>query len=91
MSSVFTKETSLEAGELKILKEVERIIVGKGKLKKRKPDCRHVFETIKYGDYFITTDNGILKHSDIIFEKYRIYIMKPSKLLEIICEYQTQT
>lgn len=91
MSSVFTKETALEADELKKLKDIERIIVGKGNLEKRKPDCRHVFETIRYGDYFITTDNGILKHSDIIFQKYHTYIMKPSELLKIIVEYQNQT
>ena len=91
MSSVFTKETALEADELKKLKDIERIVVGNGNLEKRKPDCRHVFEAIRYGDYFITTDNGILKHSDIIFKKYHVYIMKPSELLKIIIEYQNKT
>ena len=91
MSSVFTKETLLEAEELKRLKEVERIIVGKGDLEKRRPDCRHVFEVIQYGEYFITTDNDILKHSDIIFKEYHTYIMKPSELLEIFREYNNHT
>lgn len=90
MSSVFTKKTTLEPDDLKKLKDIERIIVGNGNLEKRRPDCRHVFETIRYGDYFITTDNDILKHSDIIFQKYQTYIIKPSELLKIIIEYQNQ-
>ena len=89
---VGTKETfSFEANEFEILRDIEKIIVGNGNLEKRKPDCRHVFETIRYGEYFITTDNGILKHSDIIFKKYHIYIMKPSELLVIMNKYQSQT
>jgi hypothetical protein len=90
MSSVYTMETALEIDELNKLRDVEKIIVGNGNLEKRRPDCRHVFETIRYGDYFITTDNGILKHLDIIFRKYHTYIMKPSKLLKIILEKQNQ-
>lgn len=91
MSFVFTKETELAADELKILKDIERIITGNGNLENRKLDCRHVFEAIRYGDYFITTDEDILKYSNIIFQKYHTYIMKPSELLKIIVEYQNQT
>lgn len=90
ISLIGTKETSLEAHEFEKLRDVEKIIFGNGNLEKRKPDCRHVFETIRYGDYFITTDNGILKHSDTIFKKYHIYIMKPSELLVIMNKYQSQ-
>ena len=90
MSSVFTKETALGYDDRKILRDVEKIIVGTGNLSKRKSDCRHVFETVRYGDYFITTDNDILKHSDIIFKKYHTYIMRPSELLEILFKYQNQ-
>ncbi|MBC2712900.1 MAG: hypothetical protein HGJ94_18480 [Desulfosarcina sp.] len=90
MSSVSTKETTLDTDGIIKLRDIEKIIVGNGILERRKPDCRHVFETTRYGDYFITTDKGILKHSDIIFQKYHTYIMKPSELLKIILEYQNQ-
>jgi len=35
------------------LREAERIIVGNGNPEKRKADCGHVFETQKYGCYFV--------------------------------------
>ena len=89
MSSVYTIETSLEPNEIATLRDVEKIIVGNGNLEKRRADCRHVFETIRYGDYFVTTDKNILKHADTIYQKYHIFLVKPSELIDIIKQNQT--
>ncbi len=82
---VSTLEVQLTPNELKELNDVQRIIVGNGNFKKRKADCRHVFEAIKYGRYFITTDNGILNHSQKILSRFStLLIIKPSEFLSII-------
>ena len=74
-NSIYTIEEQLTQQEEAELKDVETIIVGNGKLKTKKADCRHVFEAQKYGRYFVTIDKGILKHSNAIKKKiqYSIY------------------
>jgi ribosomal protein S8 len=84
-NSIFTIEVQLTSQEDAELKVVETIIVGNGNLEKRKSDCRHIFEAQKYGRYFVTTDNGILKHGNAIKKKFStLSIVKPSEFLEIV-------
>lgn len=84
-NSIYTIEVNLTPQEEQELKDVEAIIVGNGKLEARKADCRHVFEAQKYGRYFVTTDNGILKRSDAIKKKFgTLFIIKPTEFLEIV-------
>ncbi|WP_299589607.1 hypothetical protein [uncultured Microbulbifer sp.] len=82
-----TVKLNLTEEEKRTLQDIENIIVGNGKFEKRKADCFHVFEAQKYGGCFVTTDSGIYKHAEEIFNKYGLYIIKPSKFLELILKY----
>ncbi len=80
-----TLAVPLASDEQEILRDIERIIVGNGILENRRADCRHIFEAQKYGRYFVTTDNGILKHSDAIRHRLStLFIVRPTKFLEIL-------
>lgn len=48
-----------------------------------KQDSEHIFESAKYGGYFITTDERILKHREILSAVCMAKIVKPSEFLEI--------
>ena len=85
---IYTIETQLNSNEAEELKDVQKIIVGNGSLEKREADCMHVSQAIKYGRYFVTTDNGILKHSTEILDRFSsLFIVKPSEFLNIVKEY----
>jgi len=85
---IFTIETSQTPDELKDLEDVQTIIVGKGSLEKREADCMHVSQAIKYGRYFVTTDNDILKHSSEILDRFSsLFIVRPTEFLNIVKEY----
>lgn len=85
---IYTIEKQLTPDERKELIDVQNIIVGNGNLDKREADCRHIFEAIKYGRYFVTTDNGILKHSAQILRRFdTLFIIKPSEFLDIVKKY----
>ena len=72
----------------KELADTQQIIVGNGDFKKREADCMHVALAVTFGRYFITTDNGILKHSGEILDRFSsLFIMKPSEFLAIIKQY----
>ena len=86
-NSIYTIEVQHNQEEVSELREVERIIVGNGNIEKRKADCRHVFEAQKYGRYFVTTDNGILKHSNEIRKRFNLFIIKPSEFIGIVKKY----
>lgn len=84
-SCVYTLNSPLNPQEQKDLRDIETIIVGNGNLEKRKSDCRHVFEAQKRGRYFVTTDNGILKHSAAIKRRLStLFIIKPTEFLDIV-------
>ncbi len=86
-NSIYTIEVHHNQQETTELRDVEKIIVGNGNIEKRKADCRHVFEAQKYGRYFVTTDNGILKHSSKIKNRFNLFIIKPSEFLTIIKQH----
>lgn len=84
-SYIGTLQVPLNTQELKELRDIEVIIVGNGNLYKRRADCRHVFEAQKYGHHFVTTDNGILKHSAAIERRFiTLFIIKPTEFLGIV-------
>lgn len=83
-----TIETQQTENEDEELREVQRIIVGNGILKAREADCMHVAQAVKYGRFFVTTDNGILKHSTEILDRFSsLFIIKPSEFLNIVKQY----
>jgi hypothetical protein len=86
-----TVKLNLTPKEKSVLSEIEQLIVGNGKLEKRKADCFHVFEAQKYGGCFVTSDVGIYKHSEAIDSNYGLKIIKPSEFLELVREYSIRT
>lgn len=60
------------------------ILTGNGNPDNYKQDAEHVFEASKYGPYFITTDDRILRKSRELATVCAAVIVKPSKMLEII-------
>jgi len=80
-----TLKVPLTLEEKSVLGDIETIIVGNGIRENRLADCRHVFEAQKHGRYFVTTDNGILKHSRAIKRRLStLFIVKPTQFLEIV-------
>ena len=82
---IFTIQTSLTSAELKIKQAIWDTLTGNGKPDNMKADAEHVFEAHKYGSYFITTDDRILKKRE---ELDRIgvscWILSPSELIIIV-------
>ncbi|MFC1704039.1 hypothetical protein ACFL1E_04585 [Candidatus Omnitrophota bacterium] len=85
LKHVFTKEVSLDGKQLKKLRAIESVIVGKGKKNKYKNDALNVFISDDSGEYFITTDKRLIKRSRQIREiSDGIKICKPTELIKIV-------
>ena len=83
---IYTLKVQLESQEIKILRKIESILAGNGKVENIAQDARHVFEAQKYGSYFITTDNRILKMKNKIHKLCNVTILKPSEFLSLVME-----
>jgi len=81
---IFTVEVQNTPNEMKMKNEILAIITGSGKPENYSADAEHVFEAQKYGSYFVTTDNGILRRADALHDLCQIDILKPSQLLVLI-------
>jgi len=81
-SRIYTIETSLTSQERATKQKIHKILTGNGKPEKMKKDAMHVFESQKYGDYFVTTDHRILKKRDEISKISNALILRPTELLE---------
>jgi hypothetical protein len=80
---LYTIEVELTESERAQKSEIHRILTGNGLPEKMKQDSEHVFESAKYGGYFITTDERILRHRKTLAEVCLAKIVKPSEFLEI--------
>lgn len=81
---VSTLEVPLTSDEQVVLRDIEKIIVGNGILENHQDDCRHVFEAQKYGRYFVTTDNGIVKRSNALLRRLTtLFVVRPTEFLQI--------
>jgi uncharacterized protein with PIN domain len=85
---IYTIETSLTSDEQSGKAKILRILAGNGKPEKMAKDAEHVFEADKYGSYFVTTDERILKKREELKDIVSVHILKPSELLEIINSYK---
>jgi len=85
---IYTIETSLTDGERECRAEILNILAGNGKPENVSQDAYHVFEAAKYGSYFVTTDERILKKKIELCAACDIDIGKPSELLEILQGYE---
>ena len=87
-SFVYTIETTLVESERKLRAQILRILAGNGKPENVSQDAQHVFEAAKYGSYFVTTDERILKKKGELCAACNVDIVKPSELAEILQEYE---
>lgn len=85
---IYTIETSLTSNEQSGKAKILRILAGNGKPEKMAKDAEHVFEADKYGAYFVTTDERILKKREELKDIVSVHILKPSELLAIINSYK---
>ncbi len=79
---IYTIETNLTAEEQQIKQKIHRILTGNGKPEKMAADASHVFESHKYGTYFVTTDGRIIDKRDELAAVANARIVKPSELLK---------
>jgi hypothetical protein len=86
-SRIYTIPTNLTEDERKIKDGILKILAGEGKPENMRQDAEHVYEAVKYGSYFVTTDNQILKREKELFDFCKIRILKPSAMLNIYKEY----
>ena len=84
---IVTEEVQLSPNEMRIKNEILNIISGSGNPENYRADAEHVFEAQKYGSYFVTTDNGILRKKDALRDLCQIEILKPSQLLALLMTF----
>ncbi len=84
---IYTTSVTLTPGEKSRLSRIHAILTGNGKPENVVDDARHVFETQKYGSYFVTTDAGLLKRAEEIKTECGVDILRPSQFLELVHNY----
>lgn len=82
LSRIYTIETSLTPQEAAIKQKIHAILTGNGKPEKMVKDAEHVFESHKYGGYFVTNDNRILKKREEISNISNARIVRSTELLD---------
>ena len=90
-SKIYSIETNLVMEEEQKKQEIWDILTGNGKPENMEQDANHVFEAHKYGGYFVTTDDRILKKSEQLHTVSSAHIVLPSGLLTLIKENETTT
>lgn len=81
---IYTLNGSLTSEEKALLQNIEITLAGSGKQENIIQDARHIFEAQKYGSYFVTTDDRLLKKAYEIQKLCRVKIILPSKFLAIV-------
>lgn len=79
----YTLEVNLVPSECHLLSDIRAILAGDGKIENILGDAQHVFETQKYGFYFITTDKRILSRAGALQERCGVVVLPPSEFLRI--------
>lgn len=81
---IYTLDVSLTSQEKTLLHNVENILAGNGNRETIIQDARHIFEAQKYGAYFVTADNRLLRKRREIQELCGVTILLPSEFLTIV-------
>lgn len=85
---IYTIQTSLTESEYKVKQAIWDTLTGNGNPEKMKADSEHIFEAHKYGDYFITTDDRILKKRDELTKiGVSCWIMLPTELMAVVVRH----
>lgn len=88
-STGYTIETGLTEEEKDLLRKIQVILAGNGRVERIRKDAEHVFEAHKHANYFVTTDNRILRKKEELFKicLNSLSIVKPSEILSLIKIY----
>lgn len=81
---IYTLDVSLITQETALLQNIINIVAGHGERESFIQDARHIFEAQKYGAYFVTTDNRLLKRRNEIQKLCGVKILLPSEFLTIV-------
>ena len=87
-SKIYSINTELTPEEHSKKQEIWSILTGNGKPESMEQDANHVFETHKYGGYFVTTDNRIIKRRTELSKICNAIIVKPCELMDLINEHK---
>lgn len=89
---LFTEPVGLTPDELVLHRKVRSIVQGNAKPGKHERDAYHVVESAKYGRYFITNDQRILKKGPELAELLpQLRIVTPTEFLAIFRGYEAGT
>lgn len=80
----YTIRVQLTPGEKTVLRDIENILAGNGRIENIAQDACHVFEAQKYGSYFITTDDRILRRADALRRRAGVEVVRPSEFLALL-------
>lgn len=87
-SLIYSSNVSLTPNEMTLLQKIHDVLSGQGKPENVEQDARHIFEAQKYGSYFVTTDDRILKRAGEIEILCSVQILRPSEFLKMVCSYK---
>jgi hypothetical protein len=87
-SQIYTIKTWLTENEQKNKDAILNILAGDGRPANMRQDAEHVYEASKYGSYFVTTDNRILRRERELFDLCSVRVLKPSEMLNIYREHE---
>ena len=85
---IYTIPVQLTPNEVSLLRKIETILAGNGKVENIIQDARHVFEAQKSGTYFITTDARILVRAKPLRKICEVLIVKPSEFLALVMAHR---
>jgi hypothetical protein len=84
---IYTTSVTLTPTERTRLSRIQAILTGNGKPANVADDARHIFEAQKYGSYFVTTDERLLKRAGAIRTECGVDMLRPSQFLELVHNY----
>lgn len=83
---IFTIPVGLTVGERKERDHLLKLAKGNAELKNIAADLLHVAEAAKYGGYFITLDERLLKRAAVISDVIGIEVVTPERFIERVAE-----
>jgi predicted nucleic acid-binding protein len=89
---IYTKQVSLTQPELTLHVQVRSLVQGNAKPGKHDRDAYHLVEAAKYGGYFITRDERLIRKREEIAQLLgqSFAIVTPTEFLELYKQYEKQ-
>jgi hypothetical protein len=86
-SLIFTLKVGRNSEELRKYERIHKEMTGNGKPEKYAADADHIFEAGKYGGYFVTNDERILKKRESLNRLSGAFIVRPSEWQQIFSKF----